>query len=151
MSIMPFTFLLILFFLLFSPFFLPFFLLIFFSHLLLFFPSLSPPQAHRGLILLHATEPIRDPNKSRTHATANPSPALSPSDLEPPLQCAAPSKPAPAVRHRLPNLGPPMQRAAAVEVHFCSTSSSSEAQASAAIYLLLQRRLATAAGPPAAV
>jgi hypothetical protein len=44
---MPFTFLLIFFFLL-SIFFY-FFLLIFFSYLLLFFPSLSPPEAHRGI------------------------------------------------------------------------------------------------------
>jgi hypothetical protein len=147
MSIMPFTFLLIFFFLLFCPFhfLLPFFLLIFFCYLLLFFPSLSPPEAHRGLILSHATEPIPDPNKSRTHTAANPPPASSLSDLEPPLQCTAPSKLAHAVRRRLPNLGPPVQHAAAVEAHLCNASPPSEARASAAGHLLLQCRPATAA------
>jgi hypothetical protein len=44
-----------------------------------------------------------------------------------------------------------MLRAAAVEAHLCSASPPSEARASTAGHLLLQRRPATAAGPPAAV
>jgi hypothetical protein len=68
--------------------------------------------------------------------------------------CRVPAAGYPAQALRAPRAvvpGPPMLRAAAVEAHLCSASPPSEARASTAGHLLLQRRPATAAGPPAAV